>query len=170
MPRKQLPTGGGYVQEYPNSCWACCTRFVNNYCVSQLGYPGQQYLTDGGVAQHIGLNVNAETDINDVWKTCGMHGGTDSEYIPTFDEIVAEIDNGHPICVCINPTRHGYLCKEPIVGGHYVVITGYDTDLYQICVMDPADGSITWHTYAQTTLQAGEYWCGAVYSNGQGIH
>lgn len=104
-----------------------------------------------------------------------MKAASDTEYIPQFSAIQAEIDAHRMVCVCINPTRHGYLCKDPMVGGHYVVIVGYDTDNgNQICVMDPADGSISWQDFDQTmyTPPTGpnQFWCGAVYSNGQGVH
>ncbi len=168
MPRHRLWSGGGYTQEYRNSCWAACSRYVNNFCHAQSGQ-GSDYLTDGGFATAIGHSVNAETAIEGILDKAHMWDGHDFAYIPTFAEIKAEIVPGRMICVCVNPTRHGYLCKAPMVGGHYVVILGY-SDEGEIGIMDPADGSINWQTYHQTNYTppqgADMYWCGTDYTNG----
>ncbi|MEQ1587801.1 MAG: C39 family peptidase [Cyclobacteriaceae bacterium] len=171
MPRVLLYNGAGYLQQFPNSCWACCTRFVNNYYVSQ-GAHGQNIFSDSALAAMLHMQPNAQTDIHDVLTQCHMHDGQDSEYIPQFSEITAEIDAGRMICVCVNPTRHGYLCDTPMVGGHYVVIIGYDTNQNQICVMDPANGSIAWQSFQQTSyippVGGAQFWCGTVFTNGLG--
>ncbi len=142
---------------------------MNNYCHAQTGQ-GSDYLTDGGFATALGHNVNAETAIEDVLEHANMWDGPDFAYIPTFDEIKAEIVAKRMMCVCVNPTRHGYLCKEPMVGGHYVVILGH-SDEGEICIMDPADGSIEWQKYDPTKYSPPQgpdvYWCGTDYTNGK---
>ncbi len=156
----------GIVQQYPNSCWAACARYVNNYYVGDCGARGRILWTDEELAQAMGLPTNAETDIDQVLNELKMKDAADTEYIPLFSEIVDEIDKGRMLCVCINPKRHGYLCKEPMVGGHYVVIVGYgENSLY---VMDPANGIVNEYKYDQHILKDGAYWCGTVYTNGKG--
>jgi hypothetical protein len=155
-----------YTQAAEYSCWACCARYVNNYYAAR--FHGRNVIaSDAAVAEILHQPLDGPADVHVVLETLGLSDSRDSEYIPQLREIQAEIDAGRPLVVCISPERHGYLSNEPIVGGHYVVIVGYEGN--DIIIMDPGQDyhDIYRQTYHQTTYNQYEpawFWCGTEYT------
>lgn len=168
MPQKSIANGAGYKQQFPNSCWAACARYMWN---AYIGNPLQQINSDVDLAHVVGLHVDSEADIRDVLRTLNIYGGNDSEHVPTFDEIVAEIDSDTMLCVNVGPVRHGYRDRTPMVGGHYLVIVGYNTNGSLLQVMDPATGHTQWVVYNAHTYQNEDghisYYCGTAYGKSE---
>jgi hypothetical protein len=166
MPIVLLYEGPEHQQDEENSCWASVIRLVNNVRAGEAG--GTQYDTDQEVADRVNLNTDQEQNVLEVLAALGMGDGTDSEFIPAWADIMTEIDNGRIIILNVSPTRHGYLCRQEITGGHYVAVVGYNSDTSEIAILDPATGQVTWGPYHQT--EYGErFWCGTAYTNGQPI-
>lgn len=166
MPRKTLPhLNQGYVQQTPNSCWAACTRYSWNYFKSRIGHP---FNSDKALADYLGMDENGEANLDSVLQEMGLWQAGDTDYIPSFDNIVSAIDNGEMICACVYSQRRSARINESVTGGHYVVIIGYDTDQFMIQVMNPDDGSIEWQLFDHLKYQWPDghfdYWCGTSYT------
>lgn len=120
-------------QQYVNSCWAACGRLVFN------AYQGQTiYATDSDFAQALGLDPKKIQNLRTVLEKANLFNGIDdTDNIPPFPTVKAQIDKGRPliICISVNIIQPGGDC----IGGHYVIVYGYDGRANTINVIDPAN-------------------------------
>ena len=120
-------------QEFSESCWAACGRLVMN------AYQGQEiFPTDTAFASALGLQPDVIQDMRVVLTGSNMFNGIDdTDNIPPFETIQAQIDQGRPLIICISADEipPGSDC----MGGHYVIVYGYDSDDESITVIDPAE-------------------------------
>lgn len=120
-------------QQYTNSCWACCARLVLNYYQKV-----DVYKTDTELADALKLNVKDLQDIKTVLEKTKMFAALDdTDNIPSPAEIKKEMQAGRPIIICISgkPVKPGGDC----IGGHYVIVSGFDKKTNKITVIDPAN-------------------------------
>jgi|GEM_PF-4945309 len=136
-------------QKHENSCWAACIRMV-------LSYDGLIITNDDTLAAKCGVQPNQCQDAAAMMTKCNIFDSTDDEaLVPTLQEIKAEIDKGRPIIQCVNETE--VLPGGSSVGGHYILIVGYDTDKKQLVIIDPADGQLHYCDYSAKTIHLKAY-------------
>lgn len=139
----------GKKQAYEKSCWAACIRMV-------LAYDKLIVTSDDTLATKCGVNVNECQDAAVMMTICNIYDSTDDEAIvPSFDEIVEEIDKGRPIIQCVS--EHRVLPGASTTDGHYILIIGYDSENNKIVIVDPADGEIQYCNYQETKIHLTAY-------------
>jgi Peptidase_C39 like family len=137
-------------QEHDKSCWACCTRLLVNYYQRQ-----EVYKTDDDIAQTLSLKADNYQDIRKVLEASSCFNGIDdTDVVPSFDVIKQQINAGRPLVECVSGTA-----VSPggnVIGGHYVLIVGYNDADQNICVIDPDELSMgkAWVLYDKKNYNA----------------
>lgn len=175
MPRHLLDIEN-HNQKNENSCWACCTRAVNNFFKEKNKKDKRQvFAGDDLLATTVNLDVGIMQNIQKALehKDIKCFGGQDdSANLPTFDEIVESLrDNGEPLIVCVTPAKMRY--DQDIEAkdlGHYVLIVGAETDgAKKLVIMDPADSvdstfEIDFHAEQYAAPYGTRYWACTYYT------
>lgn len=138
-----------YQQATDNSCWAAAARAVLNY---YSGGKGVTYSSDqalGDAWQKVDPSSNpSHSDINTQQSAAGaladlgVQNAMDENALPTWDEIVQQIDQGFPMLTIISgqPLPEGQSANPAVTQGHWMVIVGYQVIENQqaLIVMDPS--------------------------------
>lgn len=166
--RDQIPTGGGGPsrqlrlsvehQEEDYWCWAACAASVGNY------YHGAGAYTQCGIVNACQNKTTCCTNPSD----CNQHGDLDKALTAansyerrvdnsvSFSTLQEQIDIGQPV---------GIRVEWPLFGGHFLMISGYNTSPNKITIQDPWYGGMTikYSSY-QVDYQGGPYWTHTYYT------
>ncbi len=140
-----------YQQATDNSCWAATARAVLNYYGAGGGavYASDQALgiawqTASPSANPSHADINVQQSAAGALLDLGVNNAMDDAALPTWDEIVQQIDQGFPMLTIISgqPLAPGQARNPAAQQGHWMVIVGYQVIEGQqaLIVMDPSYG------------------------------
>lgn len=145
-------------QQYDNSCWACCSRMINNYfaltgrVVPGLAtYNSDDAITTAAQAPFIGNTAHMDS-ASALLSKLGYTNNIDDAHVPTLDELCDHLKTEAPLVSLLTtnpppPINLGNI-NGALYGGHWVVIVGVDGN--KLRIFDPANNNITSVTYNNT--------------------